>query len=161
MSRFSSVITAIVGCATMLFFYYSTNRVDFLYIFDILSVLTVSYIIYCFKGILCKERVVKTGKLICNRCKGYYFGLAVSIAFSLILTYYRSIPCYPFLDSIILLLVSILLGMLTMFQGYIRRTKGAKRGGFATTFFGFLVGIASVLSFIAIYSLFGCAGAVG
>jgi hypothetical protein len=161
MSRFSSVITAIVGCATMLFFYYSTNRVDFLYIFDILSLLTISYVIYCFKCILCKERVLKAGKLICGRCKGYYFGLALAIVISLALTYYRNVPCYPFLDSIILLLVSILLGMPTMFQGYERRTKGIKKGGFTTMFFGFLVGMASVISFIAIYSLFGCAGTLG
>ena len=161
MSRFSSIITAIVGCATMLFFYYSTNMVDFLYIFDILSLLTISYVIYCFKGILCKERVIKAGKLVCSRCKGYYFGLALAAGISLILTYYRNVPCYPFLDSIILLLLSIILGMPTMFQGYERRTKGIKKGGFATTFFGFLVGIASVISFIAVYSLFGCAGAAG
>jgi hypothetical protein len=161
MSRFSSIITAIVGCATMLFFYYSTNRVDFMYIFDILSLITISYIIYSFRGILCKERVVKAGKLVCGRCKGYYFGLLAAIMISAALIYLKTIPCYPFLDSIILLLVSILLGMPTMFQGYERRTKGIKKGGFTTALFGFLVGVASVLSFIAIYSLFGCAGAAG
>jgi len=158
MSRFSNVIAAIVGSATILYFYYNTNKVEFLYLFDLISMLTISYVIYSSRGIVCKERVISTGRVICNRCKGYYFGLMVAIAISIILTYYGSVPCYQFLDSILLLIVSILLGMPTMFHGYKRRISGVKKNGFVTTFFGFLVGIASVISFIAIYSLLGCAG---
>ena len=155
-SFFGDLIAAIVGVATCLYFYITTGFEVLFYLSDIIAILTVVHVTYHYRGIICKERIKNLGRIVCSRCKGFYFGLGLSIVASILLVYFKGIPCFRFGESIALMIFALLLGAPTMSQGYIRRSTGETRDGFFVPFFGFLVGAATILSFLAFNSFFGC-----
>lgn len=154
--KITALAAVLIGSATCSYYYYITGWYVLLIFFSLFLLLFAGCVFYFFRGFLCKNRVIETGKTICSRCKGYYFGLFISIVISILLMHF-GIPCLDFWRSCIVILLALILGIPTMIQGYFRRTgRQDSLDNKHTTFCGFLVGIAYILSFIGIYSIFGC-----
>lgn len=154
---FTRIIAAIVGFSICYYNYLISGNFLLLIASSLILLSSLGYIFYMFRGLLCKERIRTVGRIICARCRGYYVGLLLAIILSAILTHHTGIPCFPFGQSVLLLLLATVLGIPTMIQGALRRTERIESTTSShVTFFGFLVGIAIVISFLGFYSLFGC-----
>lgn len=149
------ILTVTVACLTII----SSVTSEFIqYCLIALSFLSFITFLWAFGGFPCKQRLVDFASL-CTRCIGFYSGMVVSVIFFVFFKLKWGIPILSKNTAIWLLILCFFCGIPTMYSGYKRRMEKKSQDkdiGWSWLLFlsGLLVGIATLLCFLAINSLY-------